>query len=259
MRYLIDSTLFTILYPILLVGTVIWGYLIAKKRYKNKGRIWAPSGTEGPIIGFFALLLSFTFLSTNNVMRDRISLVHKEADAISNLRRQSLLCSEDYKTFTTKYLLKYIDQQIVFYEVRNDHESVKVKKQMEHLNGEYLTNILKLGNSNPESKRQLETLYPFYNNLSSSFYAITYSFAERTPLSVTGLLIIASLLIGVLVGFMNGFYDDGRHLLVPLIFIVLVTLSIQTIRDMDNPNKGAIRPKIDNLIDLKKSLLSSTR
>ena len=259
MRYLVDSTLFTILFPILLVGAVIWGYLIAQKRYKNKGRVWTPSGTEGPIIGFFALLLSFTFLSTNNVMRDRISMVHKEADAISNLRRQSLLCSQDYKNITKEYLIKYIDQQIAFYKVRNNQESDSIKKQIEQLNGNYLTNILKLGSSNPESKRQLETLYSFYNNLSSSFYAITYSFTERTPLSVIGLLIIASLLIGVLVGFMNGFYADGRHLLVPLIFIVLVTLSIQTIRDMDNPTTGAIRPKIDNLVDLKISLLSGEK
>jgi hypothetical protein len=192
-------------------------------------------------------------------MRDRISIVHKEADAISNLHRQSLLCSQNYKYLTKEFLIRYIDQQISFYEAHAHQESDQIKKQIELLNGDYLTNILKIGNSNPDLKLQLQSLYPHYNNLSSSFYAITYSFAERTPVSVIGLLIIASLLIGMLVGFMNGFYDGGKHLLVPLIFIVLVTLSIQTIRDMDNPTKGAIKPKIDNLIELKMSLLSSTR
>lgn len=259
MRYLIDSTLFTIMYPILLVGTLIWGYLLAKKRYKDKGRIWAPSGTEGPIIGFFALLLSFTFLSTNNAMRDRVLMVHKEADAVSNLRRQSLLCSQDFKTITKDFLVQYIDQQIAFYDARDQQEFDQIKNRMELLNGSYLSNILKIGSNNPDAKLQLQALYPYYNSLSSSFYAITYSFAERTPLSIIGLLIIASLLIGALVGFMNGFYDGGKHLLVPLIFIVLVTLSVQTIRDMDNPTTGAIKPKIANLVDLKKSILSSAR
>ncbi len=257
MHHFIDSTLFSIMYPILLTAALIWGYLIATKSYKNKGKIWTPSGTEGPIIGLFALLLSFTFLSTNNVMRERISVVHKEADAIANLHRQSLICSDDYKNSTNEFLKIYIDLQITFYFTGDYQKSEIIKKQIEHLNGQYLANLIKIGKINPDSKLQLQGLYPYYNNLSSSFYAITYSFKERAPLLIIVLLISASLLIGLLVGFMNGFYEGGKHLLVPLIFIVLVTLSIHTIRDMDNPLKGTIKPNIDNLIDLKMFLLES--
>ncbi|MGY4386199.1 uncharacterized protein YneF (UPF0154 family) [Pedobacter sp. UYP24] len=259
MHYFIDSTLFSIMYPILLTTTLIWGYLIAKKGYKNKGKIWTPSGTEGPIIGLFALLLSFTFLSTNNVMRERISIIHKEADAIANLRRQSLLCSADYKNSTNEFLKTYIDLQISFYFTSDYKKSETIITQIEHLNGQYLTSLIRIGNINPDSKLQLQGLFPYYNNLSSSFYAITYSFKERAPLLIIILLISASLLISLLVGFMNGFYEGGKHLLVPLIFIVLVTLSIHTIRDMDNPLKGTIKPNIDNLMDLKMSLLGSKR
>lgn len=259
LRHFIDSTLFSILYPVILIGMLIAGYLIASLRYKKKNRIWSPSGTEGPIIGFFALLLSFTFLSSNNVMRERTVLVHNEADAIANLRRQSLLYSDDLKNITKEYLIRYIDQQIAFYSASDYQGTETIRTQTESLNGEYLTGIFRIGSKSVDSKLQLQALYPYYNSLSSSFYAVTYSFAERVPLLIILLLIVASLLISILVGFMNGFYEGGKHLLVPLIFIVLATFSIQAIRDMDNPSKGTIKPKIDNLKGIKISLETSTR
>lgn len=259
LRYFIDSTLFSLLYPVILVGMLIAGYLIAKLRYKRKGKIWSPSGTEGPIIGFFALLLSFTFLASNNVMRERTSLVHRDADAIAALRRESLLYSEDYKKITKKYLIKYTDQQIAFYSAGDYRQAEKIKAQTEDLNGQYLTDILSIGNGGADTKVELHGLYPHYNSLSSGFHAVTYSFAERIPLLIILLLIVASLLISILVGFMNGFYEGGRHLLVPLIFLVLVTFSIHAIRDMDNPLKGTIKPKIDNLEDIRMSLMKTTK
>ncbi len=61
-------------------------------------------------------------------------------------------------------------------------------------------------------------------------------------------------LIGILVGFMNGFYEK-RHYLVPLIFVVIVSLMVQSIRDLDNPYGGTIRPQYDNLKDIRSLIL----
>ncbi len=60
-------------------------------------------------------------------------------------------------------------------------------------------------------------------------------------------------MIGMLVGFLNGFHKD-RHILVPLLYIILVAFTMQAIRDLDNPVKGCIRPKYKNLQDLRTAI-----
>jgi len=57
----------------------------------------------------------------------------------------------------------------------------------------------------------------------------------------------------LLVGFLNGFHK-GRHILVPLLYIILVTLTMHAIRDLDNPLKGGIRPEYKNLLDLRTAI-----
>ena len=72
------------------------------------------------------------------------------------------------------------------------------------------------------------------------------------------LLIISSLIVGLLVGFMNGF-EDKKHYLVPLIYIVIVSFTMQSIRDLDDPLKGTIRPSVSNLEALYNNLKKSSR
>jgi len=77
-----------------------------------------------------------------------------------------------------------------------------------------------------------------------------YSYDERTPPIVIFLLVISSWLIGLLVGFLNGFHKS-KHILVPLLYFIMVSLTMQAIRDLDNPAKGGIRPQYSNLQDLQ--------
>ena len=63
----LDSQFITIAYPILLTACVVIGYLIAKRKYVKKNKEWKATGIESAVIGIFSLLLSFTFLASNDV------------------------------------------------------------------------------------------------------------------------------------------------------------------------------------------------
>ena len=93
-------------------------------------------------------------------------------------------------------------------------------------------------------------LYPFLLIL---FYRNVYFFKERTPLTIMLLLIVSSWISGVLVGFISGFYSQ-RNYLVPAIFILLVTFTMHTIRDLDNPHKGSVNASFANLENLKQAI-----
>lgn len=76
-------------------------------------------------------------------------------------------------------------------------------------------------------------------------YRIQYSALERTPTVIIILLVVGSFLVGLLIGFTNGF-SDHLQVLVPAIFFLLTTLTISAILDMDNPSFGIIRPSYNN-------------
>lgn len=104
MYQLLDSVFFSIFYPVLLICSVLLGFYIAEKNYRQKKREWKPSGSETGVIGLFGLLLSFTFLSSNTEFRERLTNIHGESDNVADLRRQSLFVSDSLKHMTREYL-----------------------------------------------------------------------------------------------------------------------------------------------------------
>ncbi len=57
---------------------------------------------------------------------------------------------------------------------------------------------------------------------------------------------------------MDGFYEC-THLLVPLLYVLLVTFTMKAIADLDNPLQGSIRPKYKYLEDLQAILKASAQ
>ena len=89
------------------------------------------------------------------------------------------------------------------------------------------------------------------HKLSAATSRLHYSYQEGTPNSIIALLLISSWAIGVLVGFSNS-AQETRHFLVPALFVVISVLTVQAIRDLDNPGLGFIRPNYGNLQDLQR-------
>jgi len=254
---IVDSVLFTILYPVTLLIAVILGYGIARKFYVRQNKEWKASGVEASVIGIFALLLSFTFLSSNNSMKDRLKTLHETSDAAANLRRESLFLSNDIKEATKQYLISYLDILGNFKTHYLAGEN-KLIGEIEFVNGNYLSLLISRNKLNPEGKQEVQLLLPYFNELNAHFYRTFYSYDERTPNLIIILLIVSSWLIALLVGFLNGFHQR-RHYLVPFIFIVMVTLCIQAIRDLDNPHGGTIEPEFADFLAQQHSLINSTR
>ena len=52
-------------------------------------------------------------------------------------------------------------------------------------------------------------------------------------------------------GFSNS-AQESRHYFVPILFVIISVLTVQAIRDLDNPELGFIRPNYNNLQDLQR-------
>jgi len=190
-------------------------------------------------------------------MKARLDLVQNTADAAANLRRQSLFVQPDMKDTTRIYLIAYFKLMEKFEEHYTSAEAVLVK-EIESTNGNYLSYLVNSSKKDTESRQQALMLLPLFNALNNHFYQIVSTYDIRTPHLIITLLLTSSLLIGMLVGFLNGFHTSP-HYLVPVIFVVLVALCVQAIRDLDNPYSGSIQPSFKSFTIQKQGLINSKR
>lgn len=241
---LIDASFFLPLYFVLLAASVVAGYFVAKKRYVAKERKWTPSGVESSILGFFALLISFTLSSAFGSAKTRNALVHQEADAVAQLYRESLL-SPALQAEVKTFLLNHLDAQLRFYREEGE-EADPLLHRLTQQSESFYQSVM----HDSTKKSAFARFSAAYNGLSSATFSLVYSYSERTPTAVMLLLIGSSLLIGLLIGFMNGFHPKP-HVLVPLLYVLMVFFTLKTIRDLDDPQRGNVRPHYQNFDELR--------
>jgi hypothetical protein len=243
-----DSDLFTVLYPVVLTGMIIAGYFIAGKYYYRRQVAWKASGIENGILGLFGLLLSFTLLMSGNAQKERTNMVHQMGDGVAQMKIAADVLAPEDRTAVYGYLRSHIDLHLALYEKQIEKTSSLVN-ELNKLNENFWP-MLHYKNDSVEFNQDIHTLLPIYNQLNSASFKLTYSYSERIPPLIYLVLILSSWLLAVLVGFMNGFHEK-RHYLVPLIYLVIVSLMMQAIRDIDNPYKGSVKPKYENLKNLR--------
>jgi hypothetical protein len=243
-RLLIDSNYFQWFYIGSLPVSVLLGYFYAQARYVRRGILWKPSGMEAALIGFYGLLVSFTLLQSGNYNRDRIQLIHSHAEALGRVNSAKLSLPDSVRAMITVRLKDIIDQKrkIMTSPLRNltanyaqtDKLYRQTRKDLEVLKAKgYI------------SKQDFDDVISKMQRCVELDYRVRASFSERTPTAIMLSLIIGSWLIGIMIGFMNGFQEKPSTILVPIIFIMLTLLTVLSIRDYDNPMTGSIKPSFD--------------
>ena len=242
---LFDVLWFTLAYPVSLLLAVALGYLVAEVNYRRRGRIWKPSGIENALITIFGLLLSFTLLSSNNTLKERTVLIHQSSDAVAELYRESELLPAAGPAIVRGLLLRFLALELAEHRPKPLPDPAHARKiaVLDRQAWQQLRAAVR-----PEEVRRL---LPALHKLSAATSRLHYSYQEGTPYSIIGLLLISSWAIGVLVGFSNS-AQETRHYLVPVLFVVISVLTVQAIRDLDNPELGFIRPNYGNLQDLQR-------
>lgn len=258
MQFYFDHPWYFFVYAVLLVGSVAGGFALAHYQFHSKQRDWRPTGTEAAIIGLFGLMLSFTFLAAHNATRERNHMVHEHADTIANMRRNSLLMPERIKNDTRQFLHAHLSIQLRMDSTRFDRREV-VHDRMEALMGGFVSQVQGYAADSSLAMHAAAVLRDL-NALSSTYYRSYYGYEERIPRLMIDLLLFSSLLIGLLVGFMNGIGGvELRQMITSLLFLVIVLFTIRTVLDMNNPYRGGIQPEQENLVRLLESLRASGR
>jgi hypothetical protein len=244
----IDSGYFDLLYIIILVSSVLSGYCIARYRYIKKQRVWKISGTENGIIGFYGLLISFILVQSGNSNRERTDFIHQHCDALATIHQETLSMPDSIHHMLHEDLVRLLEFNLR----ASDAEAVDFQALYIESGDIYRTIWTKLGKIALEGSSLVASsgiITEQMHRATALNYRILYSHKDRTPAEVMVILILGSWIVGLLVGFTNGFNKE-HHFLVPIIFTTLAGLTLLSIRDLDNPTTGMIRPSYESYRNL---------
>lgn len=177
-----------------------------------------------------------------------MNLVHQHADAIGKLYRESRFLDDSLRLQVKQFLIRLLEIK---------KESIKVTaikrplldEKSNQLTAAFWEFIIQVAKNDTNKNNEARIVANEIHSIISLNYRIQYSNQERTPSLIMILLIFGSWLIGLLVGFTNGFTPE-HHFLVPIIFLILSSLTVLIIRDLDNPNSGLIRPGYNNYVNM---------
>ena len=248
-RVLFDHALFLPFLVLVLVAAYDVGHRLTVGVVSDyKGR-----PVESALIGLLSLLLGFTFSQTGASYRERLSLIHKEADAVADCHRFATILPAVHRNQLRKSIHDYLTLKAKQY---NDAQR-GVPENPGEASLMLAQRAIYAAPENPKLDMKLRCeLYVRCNHIVQMHFQGFYSRQERIPQMVIALLVFASTVGAFLVGFSTG-VNQRRIWVVPTVFIVLVTMTVATIRDLDDPYGGFIMVDFSNMVELRQVLEAS--
>ena len=244
---MITYLFYLIVYPILLLASIFAGRKTAASSHR-KGHQWKPLGVENGLMGFYALLVSFTLVQSGNHFKERLDMGQRLSDELSELLRitQTLdpEVSRQVRGFTFqayKVMLEY-----KYHSKGSVYEVIGQVEALDKVLDKYLLSYIKV---NPASKPEIVNIMVKIDHLESVAYRILHSYHRSIPIFILFVLVVYSLLIGFMLGFIGGYHKNHIHISTS-IFVIISFITINFIHDLDSPGQGFIKPDFQDITDV---------
>lgn len=253
--YSIDALILVlILFGALLAALAMGFWLGRRARTTTDEAARSQSGTmQGAIIGVLALLLAFTLSMAITRYETRRQLVLEEANAIGTTYLRAKLLPEPYAAQASEVLRHYVDNRLEFYNAGVDVTRLQADTdqagQLQRQLWAIATAVSTQDNRSIPAGLFVETLNDAIDLQAKRLAALR----NTVPETVILLLGAVSLVTAVIVGYNSGL-SAQRHLFAAVLLIVLITLIIWVLIDLDRPRRGLILVSQQSMIDLQQAI-----
>jgi hypothetical protein len=244
---MISYLFYLLAYPVLLFAAVIAGRKTAASSHR-KSHQWKPLGVENGLMGFYGLLVSFTLVQSGSHYKERVEMGQRLSDELSELLRitQTLdpQVAAQVRNFTfqsnqTMQEYKYDSKKSVYAVIAKVEATDKVLDKY----------LLAYIHANPASKTEIVNIMVKIDHLESVAYRILHSYHRNIPIFILFVLVVFSLLIAFMLGFIGRYHNNHIHISTG-IFIIISFITINFIHDLDSPAQGFIRPDFQDITDV---------
>jgi hypothetical protein len=206
------------------------------------------SKTLPAALTMLGLIIGFSFSMAVNRYDQRKNYEEAEANAIGTEYVRADLLPAAAAARVRPLLVKYTDQRILFYEVRDASRLRQINSDTAKLQSDLWSAIAPVTTENPTPVAAL--VASGMNDVLNSQGYTQAAWWNRIPTGAWELM----LLVTFACNFLFGYCEQRTHRMQLLILPVIVSVSFYLIADIDSPRGGVIRVVPQNLIALSQSL-----
>jgi hypothetical protein len=229
-----------IIFITIMVVCMRWGHRMKKKKVKQDPLFKPEEGSaiEGSLLGLLALLLAFTFSMAAERFEERRKVVIEEANDIASAIHNADLYSDGVKKEIRNYLQQYVEARIDYFEARRDQEKIAAALIKTSSLQDKLFSVAIDDARNKEVLTRAQLMMPVLQAMDENV-----SVRENLRLATVPVLVyLLLLLLCFTASFMVGYKQPEKKLdrIMMWIFIVMTSLAIYLIVDLDRPRSGLI-------------------
>ena len=198
------------------------------------------------------LIIGFTFSLATNRYDQRKNYEEAEANAIGTEYVRADLLPPPYAARVTGLLKTYLDQRILFYQTRDEHELDQINAETTRLQTQLWLAVRAPAAAKPTPVNAL-VLAGMNDVLNSQGYTQA-AWWNRIPTSAWVLMALIAISCNVLIGYNSR--SSSRQPVLLLTLPLLGSVAFLLIADLDSPRGGLIHVRPQNLVSLSDSLHS---
>lgn len=249
--------------PALISGFLLFGLMLASAlvgrymRREHQRRFGDGDEAKGQeeiilsaVLGLLALLLGFTFSLAVDRFETRRALVMEEANAIGTTYLQSQLLDEPHRARMSRLLLRYTDLRITLAKADRQHALALLPA-----NNALIHDIWSEAKASFPSIKGYDFSSAYIDNVNHMIEIGSTRKAARlvrVPPEVFVVLFVYMLTTAAVLGYV---LKGPRSHMVAIFLLVLLTLSLMLIVDIDRPASGMVREGQAPMEDLQRAMI----
>lgn len=248
--------------PLWLIGLLILAALLAAVEIGYQGHIrlrrWrgeqaqergSPDHLLSAVLGLLALLLGFTFSLALNRYEMRRDLVVQEANAIGTIWLRAQLLEEPVRTDMRRLLPLYADARIAWSDVEPRTADAPPAADLQQALWKATGAAIRSDSSAQLSRAVMDAMNEGFDLASARQAARSAHIPDR----VLQVLMLYAALSMVMLGYILA--ANGRpHRIATTLLLLLLSLALTTILDIDRPRSGAILVSQQPLIEVRQAM-----
>ena len=196
------------------------------------------------------LIIGFSFSMAINRYDQRKNYEEAEANAIGTEYVRADMLSAADAARVRALLRDYLDQRILFYQIRDEHGSQQVNARTAELETELWSAVK--GPAAAQPNAVLALVLSGMNDVLNSQGYTQAAWWNRIPSAAWGLMLVIAICSNLMIGYAAHAGKAKTTLLLVLPFVISISFSL--IADIDSPRGGIVRVHPQNLASLSQSL-----
>ncbi len=217
----------------------------------NKDSLTHVSTIEGALLGLLALLLGFAFSMAMGRFDDRRAVVLGEVNDLATTDLRAKLLPEPHQTQSHKLLGQYVASRLEYLRAGSDRDlinrSLKETTELQKLLWNEAVNAARLDSDEVRTGYFIESL----NSLIDDHTRRVAAMENHVPEIITALLLVVAGMTIAITGYSSGL-NKARLAIPRFILILLTSLTLLVIIDLDRPRRGFIKVSEQGMVELQK-------